>query len=355
MADSSSFPQLSSHATEEEKNLSLKEKINLIDNEIRQLYDFCLKAGYTQPQIEECAQPLLAIQSREKRIKWFWWLCSFAMFVGFVAFLFAYDPTYRQICIYGKFVAMKALPYWDWTVIYDKECLIDNPYKIQDGLTEEDCNACQHLKGVKRIANASQSEIAESFLFNQIPVIVTDAVEGWDALEKFDLNYLAELYEKNEVLADSSGGCQFQSTVLEYEDPHQLLSAYKSGELTKFQAFWENCDKDAAKVLRKYYKRPYFLPPMAEAIEGNWFIVSSAQNMTLHVHWESTATWIAQIKGTGRFILTPDEICKNLCHKVAVNLDPGEVLTVMNTMWNVQYRPVGNEPVISFGSGVTWD
>ena len=87
----------------------------------------------------------------------------------------------------------QALPYWDWTVIYDKECLIDNPYKVQDGLTEEDCSACQHLKGVKRIANASQSEIAESFLFNQIPVVVTDAVEGWDALEKFDLNYLAEV------------------------------------------------------------------------------------------------------------------------------------------------------------------
>ena len=46
---------------------------------------------------------------------------------------------------------------------------------------------------MKRIANASQSEIAESFLFNQIPVVVTDAVEGWDALEKFDLNYLAEV------------------------------------------------------------------------------------------------------------------------------------------------------------------
>ena len=43
----------------------------------------------------------------------------------------------------------------------------------------------------------------------------------------------------------------------------------------------ENCDKDAAKVLRKYYKRPYFLPPMAEAVEGNWFIVSSAQNMNV--------------------------------------------------------------------------
>lgn len=101
------FPTVSSNVTEEEKNLSLKEKINLIDSEIRQLYEFCAKAGYTQPQIEECAQPLLALQSREKHIQWFRWLFSFALLAAVVTFLFYYDPTYRQICIYGKFVAMK--------------------------------------------------------------------------------------------------------------------------------------------------------------------------------------------------------------------------------------------------------
>lgn len=102
-----SFPTLSSNVTEEEKNLSLKEKINLIDNEIRQLYEFCTKAGYTQPQIEQCAQPLLALQTRERHIKWFRRLVSFALLVALIAFLFACDPTYRQICIYGKFIAMK--------------------------------------------------------------------------------------------------------------------------------------------------------------------------------------------------------------------------------------------------------
>ena len=107
MADDSSLPKLSLHATEEEKSLSLKEKINLVDNEIRQLYEFCLKAGYTQPQIEECAKPLLAVESREKHIKWFRRLFFWLFVAAFVAFLFAYDPTYRQICIYGKFVAMK--------------------------------------------------------------------------------------------------------------------------------------------------------------------------------------------------------------------------------------------------------
>ena len=68
MADESiqAFPTVSSDVTEEEQNLSLKEKINLVDSEIRKLYEFCVKAGYTQPQIEQCAQPLLAVQSKEK-------------------------------------------------------------------------------------------------------------------------------------------------------------------------------------------------------------------------------------------------------------------------------------------------
>ena len=41
--------------------------------------------------------------------------------------------------------------------------------------------------------------------------------------------------------------------------------------------------------------------------------------------------------------------------RVNSNINCFFAVTVMNTMWNVQYRPVGNEPVISFGSGVTWD
>lgn len=45
----------------------------------------------------------------------------------------------------------------------------------------------------------------------------------------------------------------------------------------------DNCEKESAKVFRQYYRRPYFLPPMAEAVEGNWFIVSSGENKTLNV------------------------------------------------------------------------
>lgn len=36
-------------------------------------------------------------------------------------------------------------------------------------------------------------------------------------------------------------------------------------------------------MFRQYYRRPYFLPPMAEAVEENWFIVSSGESKTLSV------------------------------------------------------------------------
>ncbi|XP_067036007.1 uncharacterized protein [Acropora muricata] len=348
------FPNFSSQATEEEKNLSLQEKLNLIDDEIRQLYEFCSNAGYTHLQIEQCARPLLDVQNREKHIKWFRGLCCLGLVVSIIVLLFVCDPAYRQVCIYGKFVAMKALPYWDWTVIYDQDCFIENPYYVQDKLTEDDCNTCKDLQSIQRIFEADQSDIAENNLYTNTPVIVTDATKQWDAVNKFNIDFLAKMYEDYDLLAENHE-CQFQSTVPEYENPQDLLSALKTGELTNFQAFWENCQKEAAKLFRKYYRRPYFLPPMAEATEGNFFIVSMGQKKSLHVSWDASASWIAQIKGSSKFVLKPVEICSNICHNVRVNLEPGEILTVTNAMWRVSYKPASQGPVISFGSGVNWD
>ena len=77
--------------------------------------------------------------------------------------------------------------------MYDRDCVIDNPYYVHDGLTEEDCHVCRKLRSIKRVSDVSQSTIADDYLFSNIPVIVTDAMEEWDALEKFDITFLAEV------------------------------------------------------------------------------------------------------------------------------------------------------------------
>ena len=81
----------------------------------------------------------------------------------------------------------KVLPYWDWTYIYEQDCLIENPYYVDLTMTKEDCKVCKKLKKVEVFGNISQEEIAQDFLFQDIPVVVDDAIDSWAAKEKFNV------------------------------------------------------------------------------------------------------------------------------------------------------------------------
>lgn len=77
--------------------------------------------------------------------------------------------------------------------MWNRECVIDNPYYGSNEMTEEDCNVCRKLRKIKRVSKVSQSTIADDYLFSNVPVIVTDAMSDWDALEKFEIIFLAEV------------------------------------------------------------------------------------------------------------------------------------------------------------------
>ena len=78
-------------------------------------------------------------------------------------------------------------------MIYDQDCFIENPYYVQDRLTEDDCNTCKDLQSIQRISEADQSDIAENNLYTNTPVIVTDATKQWDAVNKFNIDFLAKV------------------------------------------------------------------------------------------------------------------------------------------------------------------
>ena len=112
---------------------------------------------------------------------------------GIVSFIYTRAivlPTHLVFYISPHY---QGLPYWDWTIVYNHDCIIDNPYRVHDEVTEEDCSVCGELKKIKRVSNVSQSTIADDYLFSNVPVIVTDAMEEWDALGKFDIGFLAEV------------------------------------------------------------------------------------------------------------------------------------------------------------------
>ena len=86
------------------------------------------------------------------------------------------------------------MPYWDWTTEFDKDCFVENPYyNVDEFLTEEDCEMCKGISGA-RLKNVSQDLMAKNYLFNEIPVVVTDATSDWPIdVQSFDLDKLKEV------------------------------------------------------------------------------------------------------------------------------------------------------------------
>ena len=60
-------------------------------------------------------------------------------------------------------------------------------------MTEEHCNTCKDLRSIQRIFDADQSDIAENNLYTNTPVVVIDATEQWDAVNKFNIDFLAKV------------------------------------------------------------------------------------------------------------------------------------------------------------------
>ena len=86
------------------------------------------------------------------------------------------------------------MPYWDWTTEFQKDCFIENPYYVdEDVLTEDDCDLCKKISGA-RLKNVSQDTMTNRYLFNAIPVVVTDATNDWPLdIQSFDLDTLKQV------------------------------------------------------------------------------------------------------------------------------------------------------------------
>ena len=60
-------------------------------------------------------------------------------------------------------------------------------------MTEQDCETCKDISGA-RLTNISQDMMANRYLFNAIPVVITDATNDWPVdIQDLDLDSLKEV------------------------------------------------------------------------------------------------------------------------------------------------------------------
>ncbi|XP_013416569.1 uncharacterized protein LOC106178086 [Lingula anatina] len=340
--------------TEEEKKMSMDERLDKINNEIYLLYKMCLDNGYKPKEIEQFAQPILSSVTEARRRRYMKRMLFGAVVLALIACFIYYEPVYRGIQFYFRVGLMNLLPYWNWSKLYNRECLVDNPFYEGDKLTEEDCKLCANLTDIPRLQNVSEADMADKYITPEVPVIITDAMENWPARDLFSLEWLIEQYENVPQLKKGRYCDYYSNYKLKLGSVKIFLKAIATGKLKKFYARWENCDKATAKVFREYYNnRPYFLPPMVEQADSNMFVISSnyTQGKYKPIYTDSSLIWYAQIKGAAEIRIKAYSPCNATCPELKTTLHPGEILVVSQMLWmlDVMVNDPGESIAIAAG------
>ncbi|XP_072043801.1 uncharacterized protein [Amphiura filiformis] len=332
------------------------EQVKLLEKELEEVINYCQSSKLNQDQLRKCAEPLLQI-SKSQIESWIRKLAVLSFVVGVIAVLFQWSVSYRWICVFAKCFALQVLPYWDWTGLHRESCILYNPYLVEENLTEEDCEVCEDYGSIDHQRNISHSTMANVYLFDNMPIVITDAAQDWKATQDFSIDYIKQLYNKDKVLSKFDL-CNYKTAT-----GHRFVQV-RDNNIPKFHVYWENCFMEPMKALRTYYSRPYFLPPMVET--GTINIVAMASPVGDipfgHDHYKllsynstDSMTWFSQVRGQYFIRLSPRSPCDKICQKLHFVLKEGETLVLPNDMWLFQFAPHGKNPSIAIGATGTWD
>lgn len=343
--------------------LSRRQKQELLDRELKSLVEECRnKAHMDDKTLERAARPLFDLKSQRNSNVRLWRLWKVFVVLTVISGILAFDTTYRFLCIFGRLSSEKILPYWDFTLLYEENCLVSNPYYLSsDSSSVLDCKVCDdvNVDGIEKIRSADPDDIAEVYLKAGRPVIVKDGMTDWPCMmpqSRLDGRGIRELYSSDKAL-NTSAPCSLTASFSGADlNISRVFDRMVRGE--QVLAAWENCDPNAAKRLRSEYRRLYFLPGMAESSSMNWVIVAINGTKDL---WHATpyfsgqAVWIAVVEGEYEVTVKPRSICSSACNPIAVSLGAGDILLFTREMWYVTISHHIKDETVAIASSVYWD
>ncbi|XP_051888139.1 uncharacterized protein LOC127579401 isoform X1 [Pristis pectinata] len=266
-------------------------------------------------------------------------------------------PATRFLSFCGRVLLIQLLPYWDWTLYSNTDCLIRNPYYFARGLESlqlTDCiNVCQKYPTVESLQKVDPKVVLQKYLRQNLPLVITDGAEEWVALREFTVPFLIRLFSEHPVLQNTIVCSYWDSHDSLEKSPSAFLGKVHHQRLAQWAIQWKNCNKAAAKVIRGFYQRPYFLPPVVELAESNWLLMASqAENggtedkfIKVGDYDGDLLMWIAQLQGVFEIQLLPKDMCASNCTHYTLQLSPGEAVAVPLQMWEVQYRPFSSTAI----------
>ncbi|CAF1084348.1 unnamed protein product [Adineta steineri] len=330
--------------------------LNDINNQFKELIELIDKEQDSSFSIEYFDRLRNKKQnSKTKKKKWFI-ICLILLLSISIYFILLNDELsyniYFTLLSFIRLILIRILPFWDWTTIYTSQCFLNNPfYNNSFELTE--CNKCINTTKIITQSNITFFNFTKNIYLNHLPVIVDDATESWPAIKELTVKKLFRLFTEDPVLSEYDL-CSFETNVHGYNEPggaDKLFNNYLSGNRRPFMAQWNNCKREALRIIREYYSKPYFLPSsVGQTLTGNWFFISSGLNKeTNHLHripLHNDWIWLAQIQGSSLIQLRPKHPCEKTCSTLkSIKLNHGDLL-IYSHLYNGFYNPLNKETIL---------
>ncbi|XP_071958234.1 uncharacterized protein [Antedon mediterranea] len=285
-------------------------------------------------------------------------ISSFAVLIALatfeVAVVFTTPTGYPIIEEYHK-----KMTEWIFDNIIDVDmeeelCIVNFPEIVQDMFRPAvDCNMCQNVTQIDRVSNLTIEDFTKIYAYTSRPVVISDGMAGWTAGDHFSFDFFKSVYsEDSPALENYETDCQFFPYKTEFACLGEALNMTKERAKEPWYIGWSNCDSYATNILRKHYKRPYFLPQNSESSKTDWIFMGTP-NYGAHLHIDSVEnpSWQAQVKGHKLWTLEPAPECYFQCpSQLQITVHPGEIIVLDTNYWFHKTLIVQDELSITIGS-----
>ncbi|XP_028167382.1 uncharacterized protein LOC114357798 [Ostrinia furnacalis] len=226
---------------------------------------------------------------------------------------------------------------WFMKDLSTKNCVFELPSASKTLFRPpEDCSMCIGVEGAVRLANTSAQEFEQYYAYNAAPVIVTDAMNHWKAVQEFSFDFFANFYRDGKM-GKRINDCfyfAYKSGLNSLQEVFSMDAARANLSGEPWYVGWSTCYSEETRKLRSYYNRPYFLPKTAESDMVDWiFMGGPGQGAHMHVDSVKHMSWQAQVRGRKRWELAPPPECLYACRWLTFTLQPGEILVVDTNRW----------------------
>ncbi|XP_053617575.1 uncharacterized protein LOC128679397 [Plodia interpunctella] len=341
--------------------MSQREKFELINSEVRSFYEYCKEAGMSDEEMDIICRPLTnAVRKASiKRLTRGVLLIIMILAIGFTV---SQTETFQwHATALARIVLIKILPVWDWTQLsgVQGKCLMDNtqPQNLESNVVSpDDCIACEAIKSVARISDASYTEVFNHHLYRGAPVIVVDAFYDW-SIAQGTLNLTSIITQDERV--SNSVPCFILTNIKRGRQPmdlEEIVSKITNTDIPSWFVHFQNCDLVAVKSFRVLAPRPYFLSSYISPAHFNWLLLSKNYDTLRYKRLELDVGLIImfQLKGSTSVQLKPRFPCEDECSSLIFEVDEGETLVLWNSIWEFEYLP-GKDDNVAMITETSWD